>query len=448
MERINFDELLLLIEQKRFRELKAILEELNEADVAEFIQELPRNDAIIVFRLLKKEIAADVFAFLDIDIQQWIVDAVTENELQGIIDELFVDDAVDIIEELPANVVKRILKGLDPQKRSLINQFLKYHENSAGGIMTAEFVHLKKNMNVAQAIDYIRKNSTDKESIYTCYVTDNSRILEGVVTVKTLLLSSDDALVGDIMDMDIISAYTSDDEEEVAALIGKYDLLSVPVVDHENRLVGIVTVDDAVDVITTEATEDFEKMGALIPSEKPYLRTNIMTLAKNRLPWLLVLMVSAMFTGAILGRFEAAMAAVPLLITFIPMLTDTGGNSGSQTSSIIIRGMAINEIKPDDFLTVILKEFGVSILVGAVLGLINMLRIFLFYPDSFKIGIVVSISIFVTVVTAKLIGAILPMVAKRLKLDPALMASPLLTTIVDAISLIMYFLIAQLILGL
>jgi magnesium transporter len=397
---------------------------------------------------LKKEIAADVFAFLDIDIQQWIVDAVTENELQGIIDELFVDDAVDIIEELPANVVKRILKGLDPQKRSLINQFLKYHENSAGGIMTAEFVHLKKNMNVAQAIDYIRKNSTDKESIYTCYVTDNSRILEGVVTVKTLLLSSYDALVGDIMDMDIISAYTSDDEEEVAALIGKYDLLSVPVVDHENRLVGIVTVDDAVDVITTEATEDFEKMGALIPSEKPYLRTNIMTLAKNRLPWLLVLMVSAMFTGAILGRFEAAMAAVPLLITFIPMLTDTGGNSGSQTSSIIIRGMAINEIKPDDFLTVILKEFGVSILVGAVLGLINMLRIFLFYPDSFKIGIVVSISIFVTVVTAKLIGAILPMVAKRLKLDPALMASPLLTTIVDAISLIMYFLIAQLILGL
>jgi magnesium transporter len=448
MERINFDELLLLIEQKRFRELKAILEELNEADVAEFIQELPRNDAIIVFRLLKKEIAADVFAFLDIDIQQWIVHAVTENELQGIIDELFVDDAVDIIEELPANVVKRILKGLDPQKRSLINQFLKYHENSAGGIMTAEFVHLKKNMNVAQAIDYIRKNSTDKESIYTCYVTDNSRILEGVVTVKTLLLSSDDALVGDIMDMDIISAYTSDDEEEVAALIGKYDLLSVPVVDHENRLVGIVTVDDAVDVITTEATEDFEKMGALIPSEKPYLRTNIMTLAKNRLPWLLVLMVSAMFTGAILGRFEAAMAAVPLLITFIPMLTDTGGNSGSQTSTIIIRGMAINEIKPDDFLTVILKEFGVSILVGAVLGLINMLRIFLFYPDSFKIGIVVSISIFVTVVTAKLIGAILPMVAKRLKLDPALMASPLLTTIVDAISLIMYFLIAQLILGL
>lgn len=448
MERINFDELLLLIEQKRFRDLKAILEGLNEADVAEFIQELPRNDAIIVFRLLKKEIAADVFAFLDIDIQQWIVHAVTDNELQGIIDELFVDDAVDIIEELPANVVKRILKGIDPHKRTTINQFLKYHENSAGGIMTAEFVHLKKDMNVAQALEYIRKNGIDKETIYTCYVTDSRRILDGVVTVKTLLLSRDDELVGDIMDVDIISAYTSDDEEDVAALIGKYNLLSVPVVDNENRLVGIVTVDDAVDVITTEATEDFEKMGALIPSEKPYLRTNIITLAKNRLPWLLVLMISGMFTGAILGRFEASMAAVPLLVTFIPMLTDTGGNSGSQTSTIIIRGMAINEIKSDDFLTVLLKEFGISILVGFVLGLINLLRVMLFYPGSVKIGIVVSISIFLTVVSAKLVGAVLPMLAKKLKLDPALMASPLLTTIVDAMSLIMYFLIAQAVLGL
>lgn len=309
--------------------------------------------------------------------------------------------------------------------------------------MTAEFINLRKNMNVAQAFEYIRKNAIDKETIYTCYVTDSSKILEGVVTVKDLFLANDGDLVKDIMDTDVISAYTSDDEEEVAALFSKYDLLSVPVVDKENRLVGIVTVDDAVDVLTTEATEDFEIMGAMRPSEKPYLRTNIFTLARNRIPWLLILMISAMFTGAILTHFEEAFAALPILVTFIPMLTDTGGNSGSQASTLVIRGMALNEIATKDFFKVLVKELGVSVIVGFVLAFVNLVRIIIFNPGQTLVGVVVAFSVLATVIIAKSLGVILPMLAKKLKFDPALMASPLLTTIVDAISLIIYFLFAE-----
>ncbi|WP_040195649.1 magnesium transporter [Candidatus Soleaferrea massiliensis] len=439
----NFEHLTALLEQKDYRALRMLLAEENEADIADFIERLGQEEAVVIFRTLPKELAAEVFSRLPGETQQVIVEAITDQELSVIVEELFVDDAVDMLEELPANVVKRVLQNAHPETRKLINQFLNYPENSAGSIMTAEFIDLRKNMTVSDAIKRIRRIGADRESIYTCYVIDDFRLLEGVVTVKELLLSPDDRVIDTLMERDVITAQTTEDREEVVQRMMKYDFLSMPVVDHENRLVGIVTADDVMDVIEEEATEDFEKMAAMAPSEKPYLKTNPFVLARKRIVWLLVLMISGMITGSILGKYEAAFATMPLLVTFIPMLTDTGGNAGSQSSTLIIRGMAVGEIRPSDFFRVLWKEMRVSLIVGVVLSAVNFVRLAVTYPGNEMVALTVAFALLATVVMAKTIGGILPMAAKLLKADPAIMAAPLITTIVDAFSLIIYFTIAQ-----
>ena len=442
MER-QFADLMQLLEERRFAALRDALQEENEIDIADFLESLDAEEAAVVFRMLKKEMAAEVFSNLSTDTQKVIVDSITDQEIVGIIEDLYVDDAVDALEELPANVVKRILKNAKPETRNLINQFLKYEENTAGSIMTAEFVDLKRGMTVAEAIAHIRRTGEDRETIYTCYVTGPSRVLEGVVTVKELLLSRDDQRIEEIMDDDVICVTTTEDREEVARTLAKYNLLSLPVVDQENRLVGIVTLDDAVEVMEQEATEDFEKMAAMSPSEKPYLKTGVFTMARKRFMWLLVLMVSGMITGGILGQYEAAFASMPLLVTFIPMLTDTGGNAGSQSSTLVIRGMALSEISTKDLFAVMWKEIRVSLIVGIGLGAVNFVRLILTYPGNEMVALTVTLALVATVLIAKTIGGALPILAKFLKADPAIMAAPLITTIVDALSLIIYFTIAS-----
>ncbi len=447
-ENFNMEELMDLLLTRQFRKLKDILTEMNEVDIATFIEELDSEKTVVVFRMLPKELASDVFACLEVDKQEHIINSITDYELGTIVDDLFVDDAVDMLEELPANVVKRVLKNARPDTRKLINQFLNYPENSAGSIMTAEYVGLKQSMTVEQAFAYIRKNGVDKETIYTYYVMDAKRRLEGVVTVKDLLMNPYEEIIGNIMDTHVIKAFTTEDQEEVADSFQKYDLLSLPVVDHEERLVGIVTVDDVVDVMEQEATEDFEKMAAMLPSEKPYLKTGVFQLAKNRIAWLLILMISSMITGGILAKYEAAFAVIPLLVTFIPMLTDTGGNAGSQSSTMIIRGMAVGEIEPGDLFKVLWKELRVGIIVGAILGFVNYVRLVILYPGKEMLCLTVVLSLMVTVVIAKTIGCVLPIAAKVFHMDPAIMAAPLITTIVDAVSLIIYFQLACSLLGL
>ena len=432
-----------LLENRDYRELKTQLAEANEMDVAEFMEDLDAEKTVLVFRMLPKEVASDVFANLEPEDQETIIAAATDTEVSELLEDLNVDDAVDMLGELPANVVKRVLKTARPDTRKVINQFLNYPENSVGSIMTAEFIDLKKTMTVRQAIARIRSAGEESESIYTCYVIDARRVLEGVVTLRELLLAGDDVPISQRMETDLIAARTTEDQEEAVQRMMKYDFISLPVVDQEGRLVGIVTVDDVMDVMEEEATEDFEKMAAMSPSEKPYLKTGVLTLAKHRIVWLLVLMVSSMLTGSILGRFEAAFAAVPVLVTFIPMLTDTGGNAGSQSSTMIIRGMAVGEIELKDFLKVFWKELRVSLIVGVILSLVNFARLMIQYPGQVLVAVTVSGALLVTVVLAKSIGSMLPMLAKRLKLDPALMASPLITTIVDAVSLVVYFTLAQ-----
>ena len=438
----RFDNMYQLAKSKQFRALKDELVELNEVDVASFIEDLDSEITVVVFRMLPKELATDVFAELSPEKQQHIINSITDKELQNIIEDLYVDDAVDMLEELPANVVKRVLQNATPDTRRQINEFLKYPDNSAGSIMTAEYIGLKKNMTVEQAFAYIRKNGVDKETIYTCYVMDEKRRLDGVVTVKDLLMSPYETLIQDIMDDHVIKAVTTQDREEIAELFNKYDLLALPIVDHEDRLVGIVTVDDAVDVMEQEATEDFEKMAAMHPSEKPYLKTSVLELSKNRIVWLLVLMISSMITGGILAKYEEAFSVIPLLVTFIPMLTDTGGNAGSQSSTMIIRGMAVGEIEPSDALKVLCKELRVGLICGSILAAVNYIRLIIMYPGQKMICLTVVLSVFVTVVLAKAVGCILPIAAKRFKMDPAIMASPLITTLVDAFSLIIYFQLA------
>lgn len=438
----RFDNMYQLAKSKQFRALKDELVELNEVDVASFIEDLDSEITVVVFRMLPKELATDVFAELSPEKQQHIINSITDKELQNIIEDLYVDDAVDMLEELPANVVKRVLQNATPDTRRQINEFLKYPDNSAGSIMTAEYIGLKKNMTVEQAFAYIRKNGVDKETIYTCYVMDEKRRLDGVVTVKDLLMSPYETLIQDIMDDHVIKAVTTQDREEIAELFNKYDLLALPIVDHEDRLVGIVTVDDAVDVMEQEATEDFEKMAAMHPSEKPYLKTSVLELSKNRIVWLLVLMISSMITGGILAKYEEAFSVIPLLVTFIPMLTDTGGNAGSQSSTMIIRGMAVGEIEPSDALKVLWKELRVGLICGSILAAVNYIRLIIMYPGQKMICLTVVLSVFVTVVLAKAVGCILPIAAKRFKMDPAIMASPLITTLVDAFSLIIYFQLA------
>ena len=447
MERNDLERLLMLADEKKYRQLKEELLEYNEVDIAALIEELDSERTVVVFRMLPKEVATDVFAELPVETQTHIINSITDQEISEIVEDLFLDDAVDMMEELPATVVKRVLKNTRPETRNLINQSLNYPENSAGSIMTAEYIGLKKNMTVEQSFAYIRKNGIDSETIYTCYVMDEKRRLEGVVTVKDLLMNPYETRIEDIMDDHVIRAVTTDDQEEAAETLGKYGLLSLPVVDKEDRLVGIITVDDVMEVIEEEATEDFEKMAAMLPSEKPYLKTSVLQLAKNRIPWLLILMISSMVTGHILAKYEAAFAVIPLLVTFIPMLMDTGGNAGSQSSTMIIRGMAVGEIHPMDVLKVLWKEIRVGVLVGVVLACFNFLQLMLRFPGQTMICLTVVLSIFCTVIMAKTIGCLLPIGAKVCRLDPAIMAAPLITTIVDTLSLMVYFTLATTLLG-
>ena len=439
---MNVQALLELLERRDLHALRAALLEENEVDIAEFLEELPQDKIVVVFRALTKEMAAEVFSNLEADTQQVIIQSATDQEVSAIVEELYVDDAVDMLEELPANVVKRVLKAARPDTRKLINQFLNYPDNSVGSIMTAEFTDLKQSMTVSQAIAHIRRTGENSESVYTCYVTDAGRRLEGVLTIKELLLAKDEQLIADLMETDVITAETTEDQEEAVARMMKYDFISLPVVDKEGRLVGIVTVDDVMDVMEEEATEDFEKMAAMAPSEKPYLKTSVLSLAKHRILWLLVLMISGMITGGILGQYEAAFAAMPLLVTFIPMLTDTGGNAGSQSSTLVIRGMAVGEIQLKDFAKVFWKELRVSMLVGVVLSAVNFVRLIITYPGNYMVALTVALALFVTIMLAKTVGGVLPMAAKLCHADPAIMAAPLITTIVDAISLVVYFRIA------
>lgn len=438
---MDYDNFIKLTEEKKFRQLRDMLVEEHEADIAAFLEELPEEKATIVFRTLPKELASEVFAYLPAENQHHIINAITDREMSTIIENLFIDDAVDFLEEMPAYVVRRVLQNAKEDTRALINQFLNYPENSAGSIMTAEYIGLKKQLTVSQAFMYIRNVGLDKETVYTCYVTDKNRVLEGIVTVKTLLLSEPDALLVDIMDENVLSVNTMTDREEASLFFKKYDVLALPVVDNENRLTGIITVDDIIDIIEDEATEDFEKMAAMLPSEKEYLKTTVFELSRNRIVWLVVLMVSGMITGSILAGYEEAFAVFPILVSFIPMLTDTGGNAGSQSSTLIIRGMALGEITTKDFLKVFFREFRVSLIVGAALALINFARIAIQYGDVL-VALTVALSVAFTVVIAKSIGGLLPIIAKRFKVDPAIMAAPLITTIVDALALVVYFSIA------
>ena len=447
-KKLNMEALRELLERRDYHALRAALAQENEVDIAEFLETLSQEQTLLVFRMLPKELAAEVFSNFSPDTQQMIIQSATDQEVAAIIEELYVDDAVDMLEELPANVVKRVLKNARPDTRKRINQFLNYPDNSVGSIMTAEFADLKQGMTVAQAIAHIRRTGDSSESIYTCYVIDSQRRLEGVLTLRELLLARDDQLIGQLMERDVITAETTEDQEAAVERMMRYDFISLPVVDREGRLVGIVTVDDVMDVMEEEATEDFEKMAAMAPSEKPYLKTGVFSLAKHRILWLLVLMISGMITGGILGQYEAAFSAIPLLVTFIPMLTDTGGNAGSQSSTLVIRGMAVGEIQPTDFLRVFWKELRVSMLVGLVLSTVNYIHLILTYPGNDLVALTVAAALFVTVLLAKTVGGILPMAAKLCKADPAIMAAPLITTIVDAISLIVYFNIASSLLSL
>lgn len=443
---IDLRDLERLIAEKDFKTVRAELNNLQDADIAAFMEELRREHVVMVFRSLPKDRAAEIFSYLPSDMQQYIVEAITDQEISNIINDLFMDDAADFLEEMPANVVKRVLRNASPDVRELINHFLKYPPYSAGSIMTAEFVDLRKTMTVAEAFQRIRRTALDKETVYTCYVMDDNRRLEGVVTVRELFLAEEDAVIGDIMEKNVIFVRTGDDQEEVAALLSKYNFMSLPVVDEENRLVGIVTFDDIMGVIHQEATEDFQKMAAMVPSEKPYLKTSVFSLAKNRVIWLMILMLSATVTGSILGKYEAAFVSLPVLVTFIPMLTDTGGNTGSQSSTLVIRGIALNELSLKDVGRILRKELAVSSLVGLALSTANFLRVLLVYPGSYTMAFAVSLALYATVILAATIGSMLPLAAKAIKTDPALMAAPVVTTLVDAAALIIYFKIVDLLL--
>lgn len=437
-----------LVRENKYAEVKTYLMQMNVVDIAQFLEDLEVDQMLVLFRLLPKEIAADVFAYMSYEQQEYIIEAITDSEISSIVNDLFLDDTVDLLEEMPSNIVKKILKNTNKETRESINQLLKYPENSAGSLMTIEYVDLKKEMSVAQAIGHIKKTGLDKETINTCYVIDGNRKLEGIVSLRKLILHESEVLIKDMMNTKIIAIDTGMDQEEIADLFKKYDLLAMPVVDKENRLVGIITIDDIVDIIEQENTEDMQKMAAMQPSEEEYLKTNVFTLAKHRVIWLLVLMISATFTGNIIKQFEEVIQSVVVLAAFIPMLMDTGGNAGSQSATLVIRGIALNEIELGDIFKVLWKEFRVSVIVGLILSVVNFLRIYFFEKTDLKISITVCVSLFFTVVLAKIVGGVLPIIAKRLKLDPAIMASPLITTIVDAVALFTYFTMASWMLGL
>ena len=436
-----------LLKERKFAALSKILKELNPADVAALMHEMPEEDLPVVFRILPKELAAETFAELDGDVQEVLVKSFSDKELRAVMDELFVDDAVDMIEEMPANVVSKILRNTDADTRKAINAILKYPEDSAGSIMTVEYVYLRRDMTVQDAFRRIRQVGVDKETIYTCYVTENRKLI-GIVTVKDLLLAADDCRIEDIMDAHVIFVDAYEDKEVVAESFRKYDFLAMPVVDKEQRLVGIVTFDDAMDVIQEENTEDIEKMAAIVPTDKPYLKTGVFETWKKRIPWLMLLMVSATFTSSILNHFEDALATQAALIMFIPMLMDTGGNAGSQASVTIIRGLSLNEISMGDILKIIWKEIRVAAVCGVTLAVVSFGKVLLVDRVSMTVAVVVSITMMLTVIVSKIIGCTLPVLAKRIGFDPAVMASPFITTIVDALSLLVYFKVAGTILGL
>lgn len=453
-----------LLRNKEYITLKNVLAELNPADIAVIFEDLTLNELIIVFRLLPKDLAADTFVEMETEQQEALIRSFSDAELREVLDELYLDDTVDIIEEMPANVVKKILRNTDNATRKNINELLRYPEDSAGSIMTIEFVSLRKNMTVSEALTRIRRTGVDKETIYTCYVTEqNNNKLIGIVTAKILLLSNEDDVIEDIMETNIIYVNTHDDKEEVASLIDKYHFLAIPVTDDENRLVGIVTVDDAIEVMTDEATEDIEKMAAITPGEKPYLKTGIFETYFSRVPWLLILMISAAFTQGVISSFEGALSTCVVLTAYIPMIMSTGGNSGSQSSVSVIRALSLNDIEMGDILKILWKEARVSVLCGVTLAVANFVKMMLFDKNlvansvaagsgwismlppvyaAVLVSVVVCITIVITVFCAKVVGCSLPILAKRLGFDPAVMANPFITTIVDALSLVVYFTVA------
>ena len=427
---------------------RAELLEMNVVDIATLLEDVDRDDLVILFRILPKDTAAEVFSYLTKVDRAHIIESLTDKEISGIIDKLFMDDTVDFIEEMPANIVKKVLKNTDDDTRKMINSLLSYPDDSAGSIMTTEFVDIKKEMTVMDAIAHIRKTGVDKETIDTLYVIDSNRKLEGIVPIRKILLSDENLLIEDIMDTSFVYIYTLDDQEDVASMFKKYDYFSMPVTDSENRLVGIITIDDILDIIEEENEEDFAKMNALAPSDEEYLDSSVYSLAKQRIMWLLILMISATFTGIIIRQYESVLSSVVILASFIPMLMDTGGNSGSQSSTLIIRGLALGELEIADYPKILWKEFRVSIVVGLVLAFINFLRIYLLERVDFIVSLTVCISLFATVVLAKVVGRMLPLIAKKFKLDPAIMAAPLVTTIVDTFALMVYFSTATLLMGL
>lgn len=440
-----------LLEEKKFNTLRDILATMKPYDIAAVFEELQDEKTPILFRILPKELAAETFVEMDDETQEYLIHGLSDSELKEVVDELFVDDAVDLIEEMPANVVKRILRQADKDMRKQINELLKYPEDSAGSIMTTEFIVLRPTMTAEMAIKRIRRTGVDKETIYTCYVTDENNRLIGITTVKDLLLAEDDDLVRELMEENVISVNTLDDQEHVAKKFSNYNFLALPVVDNENRLVGIVTIDDAIDVIQEEATEDIEKMAAVLPSDKPYMKTSVLGIYRKRIPWLLVLMLSATFTSAIISSFEGALASVIVLSSFIPMITGSGGNAGSQASVSVIRAVSLGEIEFKNIFMVLWKELRVSILCGLTLAAANFVKLMIFdlhsNPNAFMIALVVSLTLLGTIMMSKLVGATLPLLASKIGFDPAVMANPLISTVCDSLSLLIYFAISTSILN-
>ena len=453
------DTLSALVEARKYNTIRDVMVTMNPADIAAVLEEVSPAALPVVFRLLPKELAAETFVEMSSDNEELLIRAFSDSELKAVVEELYADDAADIVEEMPANLVSRILQQADPAFRKTINEILKYPEDSAGSIMTTEYVDLHPDMTVTAAMAHIRQTGVDKETINTCYVTEQKgRQLVGAVSIRTLLLANEGATVGEIMKTNIVSVSTLEDQETIAQLFSKYDLIAMPVVDGENRLVGIVTVDDAIDVMEEEMTEDIEVMAAVTPTDKPYLQTSVWRIWASRIPWLLLMMVSATFTGLIISSFEAALAVLPVLTAFIPMLMDTGGNSGSQTSVTVIRGISLGEIEFRDILRVMWKEFRVSMLCGLCLAVCTSAKILLVdflllgngtgnWPENILVAAVVGVTLIVTVFAAKLIGCTLPLLAKKIGFDPAVMASPFITTIVDAVSLLVYFAVASALMG-
>ena len=429
-----------LLAQRQFKAVRSILDVMNEVDIASLLSDLEDKELALAFRLIPKDKAAEVFANMNNSMQTYLVEMFSEKELKELLDDLYMDDTVDLLEELPANLVNRILDTVNQSDRNLINQLLNYPDDSAGSIMTTEYVDIRETMTVAQTMAHIKETGIHKETIYTCYVTDQRRLL-GIVSAKDLMTTADDILIRDLMQTEIISVTTHTDKEEVAQLFTKYDFLAIPVLDQDERMVGIVTFDDAMDVMVDEATEDITKMAAMSPSETTYFDTSVAAHAKHRIAWLLILMFSSTITGSIITKYKNAFAAIPLLVSFIPMLMDTGGNCGSQSSTLIIRGIALGEIRFSDLFRVMFKEFRVSLIVGVVLALANGLRILIMYRNA-GLALVIGLSLVATVIISKLIGCLLALFAKKLHMDPAIMASPLITTLVDTCSILIYFNIA------